>query len=128
MSCFACSSDVLRGSVSEFTMPLYFCGSRIVASSAIATTIMSRPSPFCRCSTLTRSGRIDGLQVAVDVLAYVKPPGVPTRPRNRRGGYLVGRGRVVDQFGRDARVLQVFLDLLGVLLVDLLRLDAVNRQ
>ena len=66
---------------------------------------------------------VERLEVAVDVLGVGQLAGraddAAEELERRRNG---GRGRqVIDQLGRDPRILQVFLDLRGVLLVDLLR-------
>ena len=70
-----------------------------------------------------RRGFGERLVVAVDVLGVGQFAGLAGNAaeefEGRRDG--VGRRHVVHEFGGDARVLQVFLDELGVLFVDLLR-------
>ena len=62
--------------------------------------------------------------VAIDVLGVGQLAGCADRASEelQRRRHRIGRRQVIHELGRDARILQVLLDRLGVFLVDLLRL------
>ena len=119
---WACSSVVLRGSVRAARSALYLSRFLMASSLAMARTTMSRPSSdLMRDLPELCARRVLGqlFVVAVDVGGVVELAGLAghgAEELERRGHF--GRcGEVVDKLGGEARVGEVFLDLLGVLLV-----------
>ncbi len=92
---------------------------------------MSRPSSVVPSFQYFARGEAFGerLVIAVDVLGVGQLARLARNAAEelQRRGNGVGRRHVVDQFGGDARILQILLDEFGVLFVELLRLRGGRR-
>ena len=125
MSCFACASVSLRGSVSCAVICRYLSSCLIVASSA--TAIAEHVAPFVADADLEHRHAIrrlvERIEVAGDVLVVGHVPRLAgdVAEELQRRRHLVGGRHVIDQLGQDARVGRGRLDLGGVVGVELLR-------
>ena len=125
MSCFACASVSLRGSVSCAVICRYLSSCLIVASSA--TAIAEHVAPFVAHANLEHRHAVrrlvERVEVAGDVLVVRHVPRLSgdVAEELERRWHLVGRRHVIDELGQDARIGRCRLDLRGVVGVDFLR-------